>query len=136
LPRLFVTVIIYALLFLGVRQLGLYATSPWRVDETPIVLRRFSVIPASGSIMIPVQPNQSINIQRGNVIYISAEVSPATTTCQWSSLYGGALHTANQCATYYSPPLGSDYDLLDLKLTSLCNTQQNINHLSFLIHPE
>jgi hypothetical protein len=47
----------------------------------------------------------------------------------------GTLQNANQCATYYSPPLGSDYDLLDIELTSACNTQQSVNHLLLLIRP-
>jgi hypothetical protein len=132
-PWFLVTILVYALGLLLVLYLGSYRTSPWQIDEAPIVLEQFSVIAPPGSQPVSVPPEASIDIDRGNFAYLSALVIPTATRCQWTSLNGGTLQTARQCSTYYSPPLGADFDLLDVKLTSACQTKQSINHLKILI---
>jgi hypothetical protein len=135
-PWLGATVVaIYALSILLVRYLGSSPASPWQIQEHPIVLKQFSVILSPGSKAEPALPDTDIKIPRGYLTYFLAEVDPSTTGCHWSSLKSGNLQTANQCSTYYSPPLESDFDLLDIKMTSACNTKQNVNHLKVLVLP-
>ena len=134
-PWILATSTIYLLLILTALSLGSYKTSPWSIDEPPVLLEQFSVIPSPGSRAVSLQPVESTEIHRGNFSYISAVISPPTAECQWSSLNGSTLQTPNQCSTFYSPPLGVDFDLLDVKLTSACRTKQSIYHLQVLVLP-
>jgi len=101
---------------------------PWfRIPETLPIIQYFSV-GYTDTHTETFAAGDLVEIPARTQVLVEAVVSDQEVLCTWSAMKGTNLPVTG-CATLYSPPLGEEYDVLNVLVQSPCKTWQKFADL-------
>lgn len=116
--------------------LGSYPYSPILgfVNGQNSVLSGFRVT-RQGRAVVTISSGDMLSLARGSYTSIEALVTPENASCMWQSINGAALDGSDTCDLIYSPPKGTDYDILKVLVTPACHLSKTTGQIKISILP-
>ncbi len=92
-------------------------------------------ITRQGRAIVTISSGDTLSLARGSYTSIEALVTPGSASCAWQSLNDGALDGADTCDLIYSPPKGTDYDILKVLVAPGCGLPKTTGQIKISILP-